>query len=63
MILCETRKLDGKCRLQIPSEYIRLAGGTPDGQVYVRFNEKTKEIKIVIKREAHSAGKQDGGKR
>lgn len=60
MILCEIRKMDGKCRLQIPSEFIRLAGGKPDGHVYVRFNERTREIKIIIKKETHDARKQTG---
>lgn len=48
MILCQKKKMDGKCRLQIPTTFIIEAGGQPDGYVYVSFNEDTKEIKITI---------------
>ncbi len=57
MILCEIKKMDGKCRLQIPTEFIKSAGGQPDSKVYVRYNEKTREIKITLKEDTH-AGKQ-----
>lgn len=49
MILCERKKMDGKCRIQIPTTYILEAGGKPDSIVYVSFDEETKEIKIKIK--------------
>lgn len=49
MILCEKKKMDGKCRLQIPTAFIIEAGGKPDDTVYVSFDEDTKEIKITIK--------------
>lgn len=53
--------MDGKCRLQIPTEYIIEAGGKPDGTVYVSFNEETKEIRIIIqpKNAATAATKQE----
>lgn len=57
MILCEIKKMDGKCRLQIPTKFIKSAGGQPDSKVYVRYNEKTREIKITLKEDTH-AGKQ-----
>jgi len=48
MILCEKKKMDDKCRLLIPTEYVTGAGGKPGGTVYVSFDEDTKEIKIII---------------
>ena len=48
MVLVERRRLDQKTRVHIPSEYIRLAGGHPNGDVYVSFDEQSKEIKIVF---------------
>lgn len=48
MILCEKKKMDGKCRLQIPTAFIIEAGGTPNGMAYVSFDEDTKEIKITV---------------
>lgn len=46
MVLVEKRRLDQKTRLHIPAVYIKAAGGQPNGDVYVSFDEKTKEIKI-----------------
>ena len=48
MILTEKRKFDQKNRLYIPLEYIRAAGGDPNGEVYVQFDEQTKEIRVVF---------------
>lgn len=48
MILCQKKKMDDKCRLQIPKAFIIGAGGQPDETVYVSFDEDTKEIKITI---------------
>ena len=61
MVLCEKKRMDGKCRLQIPTEYIIEAGGKPDGTVYVSFHEETKEIRIIIqpKNAATAATKQE----
>lgn len=48
MILTEKRKLDLKNRINIPIDYIRKAGGGPNGEVYVTFDEETKKIEIIV---------------
>ena len=48
MILMEKRKFDQKNRVNIPLDYIRAAGGDPNGEVYVQFDEQTNEIKILF---------------
>ena len=49
MILCQKTKFDQKNRVLVPHEYIKLAGGEPDGVCYVTYDEDSKEIKIIIK--------------
>lgn len=54
MILCEKKKLDDKCRLQIPTKFIKESGGKPGGIVYVLFDEETGEIKLTAKKEENN---------
>ena len=51
MVLCERKKLDDKCRLLIPTDYIKASGGRPGGYVYVSYDEDTAEIKITTEKE------------
>ncbi len=55
MVLCEIKKFDDKCRLQIPAHYVREAGGGGSSSAYVMFDEETREITIKIKREGEGA--------
>lgn len=49
MVLCVERRMDQKNRLFIPIDFIRKAGGKPNGTYYVMLDEDTKEIKISMK--------------
>jgi len=51
MVLCEIKKFDNKCRIQIPSLFVQEAGGAPCSFAYIMFDEATDEIKIKIKKE------------
>ena len=56
MQLCEIKRLDDKCRISIPKEYVAGAGGKPNQRAYVSFDEETKEIKITLKQENEADG-------
>ena len=49
MVLCHVRKMDQNNRILIPKEFIKMAGGHENGDVYVMFDEDSKEIKIKCK--------------
>ncbi len=49
MQLCEKKKFDNKCRIQIPKSYVAAAGGSPNSYAYVAFDEESKEIKIILR--------------
>lgn len=49
MVLCEIKKFDNKCRIQIPSLFVQEAGGAPCSFAYVMYDEETQEIKIKLK--------------
>lgn len=51
MVLCVEKKFDQNNRIFIPADFIRKAGGELDSRCYVMFDEDTKEIKIVIKKD------------
>lgn len=51
MVLCEIKKFDDKCRIQIPTHYVKGAGGNACSSAYVMFDERTHEITIKIKQE------------
>lgn len=47
MILCERKKVSDKGRVVIPADYLKKIGIEPGKEVYITFDEESKEIKIL----------------
>ncbi len=47
MVLCMKTKFDCQNRLLIPRDYLKAAGGSPNGKCYVLYDEGTNQIVII----------------